>query len=143
MFESKKEKIQRGWHKWFAWYPVNTLGDERFAWLKTVERKYYQKRNRRVVKKDLNESQLVSFKSVEVMHRPIGSSAEQTIYMSEGGAIWRDSKEVVRNIPNSQWDWIRRVLDSVNDSSLLEEYVRRSTPKSWEFKYIEENVKKS
>lgn len=129
MFESKEEKIQRGWHEWFAWYPVSTLGEKRFAWFETVERKYYQKRNRRVVKKDLNESQLVSFKSLEVMHRPIDSSAEQTIYMSEGGVIWRDPKEVVRNIPDSQWDWIRRVLDSMNGSSLLKEYFRRSNPK--------------
>ena len=143
MFEGKKEKIQRGWHEWFAWYPVSTFGDKRFAWFETVERKYYQKRNCRVVKKDLNESQLVSFKSLEVMHRPIGSSAEQTIYMSEGGVIWRDPKEVVRNIPDNQWDWIRRVLDSMNGSSLLEEYFRRSNPKPWEFKYIEDTVKKS
>jgi hypothetical protein len=27
------------WHKWFAWYPIETLGHH-WAWLKVVERRW-------------------------------------------------------------------------------------------------------
>lgn len=30
------------WHKWFAWKPVKTY-DQRFVWLRTVERRCIQK----------------------------------------------------------------------------------------------------
>lgn len=39
--QEEKQKLLRslyGWHKWFAWYPVQ-LDTERWAWLETVERK--------------------------------------------------------------------------------------------------------
>jgi hypothetical protein len=36
------------WEKWFAWYPVETIGHH-WAWLKTVGRRWNWKMNFRII----------------------------------------------------------------------------------------------
>jgi len=109
----KKYRIRRGWHEWFAWYPVPLYGETGFAWFRTVERKYYQTHGCTAVKKGLNESQVKPWRSVDVMYRSVGSNAERTCYITKGGTLWRDSKELMREISDRKWDRISRSLDAL------------------------------
>lgn len=136
----KKELIQKGWHEWFAWYPVRLCRkDGGFAWLRTVERKYYQTHGRTAVKKGLNESQLKSWWSLDVMYRSVGSNAEKTSYVTRGGTLWRDSKELVRSISDREWDRISRSLDALekdSEPSLARKYLRSGHSQPHELEYM-------
>lgn len=136
----KKDWIRKGWHEWFAWYPVELCGEESFAWLRTVERKYYQTHGRTAVKKGLNEIQINPWRSLNVMYRPIGSNVEKTCYVTKSGTLWRDPKETVRGIPDREWDRIGRSLDALgsnnNNPSLARKYLRSGQSQPHEIDYM-------
>ncbi len=92
-----KEKIQKGWHKvFFAWTPTKTVNGK-WVWFNTVEKKYYEKTGRGVVKKGLNLDELFAVYQLDAMYRIPGQKGEKTIY-SSGSRIYRDPTELVKNI---------------------------------------------
>jgi hypothetical protein len=104
----KLKKIRRGWHDWFAWYPVR-LEDGGMAWLHEIERKYYQKSPRSVVKRGLNESKADAYRSLSVMHRRKGSDAEKRVYHRRNGSPYVDPNEIFKNMSDDEKD---RILGS-------------------------------
>ena len=89
-----KDKIQKGWHKVFAWTPTKTINGK-WVWFNTVEKKYYGKTGRGVVKKDLNLDELFAVYQLDAMYRIPGQKEEKTLY-SSGSRIFRDSKELLK-----------------------------------------------
>lgn len=81
-----KEKIQKGWHKVFAWTPIKTINGK-WVWFNTVEKKYYGKTGRGVVKKDLNLDELFAVYQLDTMYRIPGQKGEKTLY-SSGSRIY-------------------------------------------------------
>jgi hypothetical protein len=37
---ARRENNLEKWDKWFAWYPVQLLGTPRYAWLRSISRRY-------------------------------------------------------------------------------------------------------
>ena len=94
MYSKAPKRIRKGWHDWFAWYPVGLVGEKGFAWLETVERKYYQPNRSHVVKAGLNENRFVNHTSVKVMYRRPGVDEEKTIYYTRSGSAYVDAEEL-------------------------------------------------
>jgi len=90
-----KDKIQKGWHEVFAWTPKRTI-NRKLVWFQKVEKKYYGKTGRGVVKKDLNLDQLYAVYQLDVMYRIPGQKGEKRIY-SNGSRIFRDTAELLKN----------------------------------------------
>jgi len=98
MYKQAPDYIQKGWHDWFAWYPVRMVGERKFAWLETIERKYYQPSRTHVVKAGLNENRYLDYMPVKKMHRRKGSDAEKTVYYTRAGSSYVDVNELINNL---------------------------------------------
>jgi hypothetical protein len=95
-FVDRIAKIEKGWHKWFAWRPVRLINEDRtFAWLETVEVKYYATNGTRVVKKDLNTGKLNSSYTLKKMYRALGTNGERRVYIRWDGTVYVDPDEII------------------------------------------------
>lgn len=115
MHKQAPDYIRKGWHEWFAWYPVGVLGERGFAWLETVERKYYQPNRTHVVKAGLNEDRFVSYMPVEVMYRRPGVDAERTTYYTRSGSAYADPDEIWEGLSEDYKDQITNSLDRLEE----------------------------
>lgn len=106
MYRQAPDYIQKGWHEWFAWRPVGVLGEKGFAWLETVERKYYQSNRTHVVKAGLNEHKFCPHRSVSTMYRRPGVDAERTVYYTRSGAAYADATELWEGLSDDFKDQI-------------------------------------
>ena len=104
MYSKAPKKIRKGWHEWFAWYPVRMVGERKFAWLETVKRKYYQPNRSHVVKAGLNENRYLDYMPVKKMHRQKGSDSERTVYYTRSGTAYTDATELVNGLSDDFFD---------------------------------------